>query len=291
MSRKLVDITDYDPINLLTQNEIYLNAVQKASISVYNLGFRPLDSNTIHRKDGLLTAVIPRLDQAPFLDRVDASVHSYIKQKRKQDQSSRMRCSMDPSSDAMKHLAQFQMEHGVRADAEDGEDQPPGTASKRKGKKKVLKVNPNEEIRAARPTTRMEKEKEEKRRLEEERKKEEEHKQKISKRFVLVEDGSEMVYDDNGNKVPLHVFEKQRSDKQKEEEQKKKRALEEQLKARKEALHQALTSQKALWMKSSTHVEKAQQLFNGKSFHIGSLVYSQLLLLPWPPKRPLCLRY
>ena len=183
MSDKLVDISDFDPVNLLTQNEVYLNAVQKASISVYSLGFKPLDPNTIHRKDGLLTAVVPRLDQAPFLDRVDASVHSYIRQKRKQDQTSRMRCSMDPNSDVMKHLSNFQAQNGAVNPSHD--DEKSSRKAKGKNKKKVVKINPNEEIRAARPTSRMEKEKEERQKLEEELKKQEEHRQRIAKRFVI----------------------------------------------------------------------------------------------------------
>lgn len=256
MSDKLVDISDFDPVNLLTQNEVYLNAVQKASISVYSLGFKPLDPNTIHRKDGLLTAVVPRLDQAPFLDRVDASVHSYIRQKRKQDQTSRMRCSMDPNSDVMKHLSNFQARNGaVNSPHDDGKS----TKAKGKNKMKVVKINPNEEIRAARPTSRMEKEREERQKLEEELKKQEEHRQRIAKRFVIMKDGEEMVYDDNGNKVPLHVFEKQRAEKKKELEQKKKREEDEVAKVRRDALAKALTSQRELWVKSSTHVERLRQ--------------------------------
>lgn len=258
MSSNIVDITDYDPINLLTQNEVYLNAVQKASISVYTLGFKPLDPNTIHRRDGLLTAVIPRLDQGTFLDRVDSSVHSYIRQKRKQDQTSRMRFSMDPNSEVMKQLAQFQLNHGVDIPEESEE-----ISSKRNGKKskakKTLTINPNDEIRAARPTTRMEKEREQKKKMEEEEKKREIHKEKISKRFVLMEDGVEMVYGDNGNKVPIFVFEKQRLDKENEMKRKEKKEAEEQEKVRKDAITKALSSQKNLWMKSSSHVERVRQ--------------------------------
>lgn len=258
-----MDRSDRETVDLLVNSDIYLTSIQKACVSVYNLGFKPFDVNTVHRRDRMLTAVIPRSDQCSMIQRVDHTMHQYINKQKKHAQKSRYRCSMDPSKDkeTFQALAQFQLEESK--DNNEG-DRTKSKQKDAKASKKPLKIDPRGEIKVARPTNRMQLVIEEQKKLEEEAAQREKHAKRIASRYSLIDkEGVQFVYDDNGNKVPQHVFEKQREDKKAAEERAK--TLENEAKMRKheesKAANRKITSagRSELWAKSSSHVERLRQ--------------------------------
>lgn len=56
---------------LLTRNQTYINAIQRASVSLYHLGFTDLELRSVSNEDLPMKAVIPQRDQVGFLDNID----------------------------------------------------------------------------------------------------------------------------------------------------------------------------------------------------------------------------
>lgn len=180
--------------SILTENQTYLDALQRSSIPVLQLGFEELKYKCGHKlSKSSPKPIIPIAEQVEFLDRLDHTMKflHYEMQDTKKEQ--RRASYLSPKG------------VGVGVTIDFAQMFP-------KKQKKLKKLNDElvrpESPNCARPTNRMIQIEEEAKRLHDEKEKEEKHRQKIVQEYDIVEDGVKIVYNYHGVKVPVEKLQK-----------------------------------------------------------------------------------
>ena len=209
---------------LLLQNQIYLKALQRKSVSVYTLGFKKLNFRnskyevpTNVENPKVFQAVVPSIAQAYYMDRVEESVqlleqkkHEEAMEKKRAKKSSRL-TSTNPSGITIDiHAIQEKL-----------------LAEKEKEKASALNKPLTEPKLPSfgRPTRRILEEMEEAKKLVELREREEKKKQKLDRKFDLVENGVHYVYNKQGYKVTIEEYEKEKLEEQEQKRREEERRI------------------------------------------------------------------
>jgi hypothetical protein len=271
------DSHDGSCMNHLMRNETYMNAIQKASVSVFDLGFKPLDRR-LKGSQTMRTPVIPIENQDEFLERVNAAVQDYVHHNRMKSRKSKMRYSMgnNNNSPIIKELLKIQTTMASDDEQEDSQEEdnhhhhnnrPKSAHNNNNNNNKKKKINLT---RLTRSTNRM-KEYEEKIKQEiMEKEKEQKHFQRISSSIApFLEHGKLYIYNEKGRKISLEYYENLKLQQQKEKERilqvEEEIAKQEEIKQQQQLFKKNKPQQELLLLqKTCKHVERIRLLTNSQ---------------------------
>jgi hypothetical protein len=183
--------------SILTENETYLDALQRSSIPVLQLGFEELKYKCGHKLSrSSPKPVIPIVEQVEFLDRLDHTMKFLHYEMQDTPNKEQRRASyLSPKGGGV----------GVGVTIDFAKMFP---KKNKKPKKASNETTRPESPNCARPTNRMIQIEEEAKKLHEEKEKEEVHRKRIVQEYDIVEDGVKYVYNYHGVKIPADKLQK-----------------------------------------------------------------------------------
>ena len=225
--------------DILIKNETYLRSIQRAGISIYNLGFEDLEFQSLeqpttpHAHSTSLRAIIPREDQADFLYMIDKSLRKagvFSPKKSKH-------ALVDTNNKHKKHTkggpaSPSSRPSSAKAGMIPEEDEGEGSNSHSGGGGKA-KINMKDwlppkwepkttvplNVNCARPINRTIQEEEAKKKLQAEIAAEKKKWKKLGQRFDLVDgEGEKYCYDYHGRKMAEDEYERRKEEQRKQEE-------------------------------------------------------------------------
>jgi hypothetical protein len=226
-------IYSHDFADVLTHNETYLRAVQRAGISIYNLGFENLEfpglerplSRSPHKGRKCLQAIVPKDGQIDFLDSINKSLIKagvFVKSSQHKQNKNNINKKKQPPGRPYSACAKLQAPQSSESSNDPAHEEGQGEGQRKlpnRGKLVTTGLKPKrwstvpQEVSAARPVRRMLEQHEKELELAKEIEREKLKQKKIGERFDLIDaDGDKYVYDLQGRRVKESEFEKQKQE-------------------------------------------------------------------------------